>query len=140
MCCRYGGGRGTYSVGSESRFNLATHDGAAKTDSRVLCNLRVLFGVLQHINDIDSLDFSCLVLDPVKGSVLDQGDPLVPAIDVDQGSSGVGLAVRQTRMLADMIVYDTCFSVHVDGSVFCSSWRCYNRTVMASPGLDRISY
>ena len=32
--------------------------------------------------------FLCLVLDLVKGGVLDQDDPLVPVTDVDQGGLG----------------------------------------------------
>ena len=58
-----------------------------------------------------------LVLDPVKGNVLDQCDPLVPAIDVDQGGLAGSHVTRQTLMLVDMALYDTCFSVYAVESV-----------------------
>ena len=40
----------------------------------------------------------------MKGDVLDQGDPLVPTIDVDQGSPSGDLAARQAQMWADMVL------------------------------------
>ena len=57
----------------------------------------------------------------MKGSVLDQCDPLVPAIDVDQGSPSGDLVARQAQMWADMALCDTCLSAYVVGSVLPSS-------------------
>ena len=76
---------------------------------------------LQRISDRLPLSFSCLALDPVKDGVLDQGDPPVPAIDVDQGCLACGHATRQAQMRADMVLCDTCFSAYVIGSVVPSS-------------------
>ena len=67
----------------------------------------------------------------MKGGVLDQGDPLVPAIDVDQGGLGGGHATRQTKMRADMVLCDTCFSACVVGSVLPPSWRHSSHAVVA---------
>ena len=51
----------------------------------------------------------------MKGGVLDQDDPLVLVIDVDQGSPSGDPAAKQAQMRADMVLCGTCLSAHVDG-------------------------
>ena len=57
----------------------------------------------------------------MKGGVLDQDDPLVPGIGVDQGSPSGDLAAKQAPMRVDVVLCDTCFSACVVGSVLSSS-------------------
>ena len=65
----------------------------------------------------------------MKSGVLDQSDPLAPAVDVDQGGPSGDFAAKQAQIRADMVLCDTCFSAYVVGSVLPSFWRHGNHAV-----------